>query len=100
MSGHRKQGVIEARRHQDLQGHALDALRVRSGADAVIYLGDGHRRKAFARLGAGAPSKVGDGPTIARHRIPDTDTVATVLQFLLTQRSHRDRDNPAATKHH
>jgi len=82
--------VIELAVIKTSKGHALDALRVRSGADAVIYLGDDVTdEKAFAHLGAGDVSiKVGDGPTIARHRIPDTDTVATVLQFLLTQRSH------------
>ena len=80
--------VIELAVIATSKGHALDALRARTGADVVLYLGDDVTdEKAFAHLGDSDVSiKVGDGATIARHRIPDTDTVATVLDFLVTRR--------------
>ena len=80
--------VIELAVIKTSKGHALDALRARTGADAVIYLGDDVTdEKAFAHLGpADVSIKVGEGPTVATHRIPDTDAVATVLEFTLIQR--------------
>ncbi len=80
--------VIELAVIATSKGHALDALRARTGADVVLSLGDDVTdEKAFAHLGDSDVSiKVGDGATIARHRIPDTDTVATVLDFLVTLR--------------
>ncbi|MEZ5249504.1 MAG: trehalose-phosphatase [Ilumatobacteraceae bacterium] len=63
--------------HTD-KGAALDRLRRSIDADAVVFLGDDLTDEdAFAVLGDGDVGvKVGDGPTIARHRVRDVPAVA------------------------
>lgn len=82
--------VIELAVIETSKGHALDILRERVGADAVIYLGDDVTdEKAFAHLDpdrGDVSIKVGTGETIASHRIGDTDDVATVLEFIVARR--------------
>lgn len=82
--------VIELAVIETSKGHALDVLRDRIGADAVVYLGDDVTdEKAFAHLNperGDVSIKVGAGDTIATHRIGDTDDVATVLEFIVARR--------------
>ncbi|WP_238421880.1 trehalose-phosphatase [Gordonia sp. 'Campus'] len=85
--------VIELAVIETSKGHALDALRGRIGADAVIYLGDDVTdEKAFAHLSPETGDigiKVGEGNTAAGYRIADTADVATVLGFVAAQRAER-----------
>ncbi|ROZ89259.1 trehalose-phosphatase [Gordonia sp. OPL2] len=82
--------VIELAVIETSKGHALDVLRERFGADTVIYLGDDVTdEKAFAHLHPDSGDvgiKVGQGDTVATHRIEDTDDVATVLEFVTARR--------------
>jgi len=80
--------VIELAVVRTDKGQALDILRRQVDATAAAFLGDDVTdEKAFARLaGPDLGVKVGDGETLAGHRIPDTDSVATVLALLLTER--------------
>jgi trehalose-phosphatase len=66
------------------KGHALDVIRQRVGAAAVLFLGDDVTDEdAFATLtGPDIGVKVGDGPTVAGYRVPDTETVAQLLARL------------------
>lgn len=70
------------------KGHALDLLRAQSAADAVCYLGDDVTdENAFGHLhGSDISIKVGDGNTIARHRIDGPNLVGEVLRVLLKDR--------------
>lgn len=83
--------VLELAVIETSKGHALDTLRDRIGADAVIYLGDDVTdEKAFAHLRPEAGDigiKVGEGDTAAEFRIADTGDVATVLAFVAEQRA-------------
>ncbi len=74
--------VIELAVIETSKGHALDTLR--ADVDAVVYLGDDVTdEKAFAHLRqTDVGIKVGEGATLARYRIADTDAVATVLEML------------------
>ncbi|MFT3661059.1 MAG: trehalose-phosphatase [Gordonia sp. (in: high G+C Gram-positive bacteria)] len=89
--------VIELAVIETSKGLALDRLRRAFGAEAVLYLGDDVTdEKAFAHLHrrdtVGEPAgrdvgiKVGDGETIAEFRIPGTDQVAEVLEFVAAHR--------------
>lgn len=90
--------VIELAVIETSKGAALDRLRESFNADAVLYLGDDVTdEKAFAHLHRRDAAdlvdtardigiKVGDGPTVAQYRIPDTDTVAAVLSYIATHR--------------
>jgi trehalose 6-phosphate phosphatase len=80
--------VIELAVVQTDKGNALDTLRHQVGATAAIFLGDDVTdEKAFARLhGPDMGIKVGEGDTLAGHRIADTTQVATVLAFLMEER--------------
>lgn len=86
--------VIELAVIETSKGMALDRLREGFGADAVLYLGDDVTdEKAFAHLrgsgegGRDVGIKVGGGDTIAEFRIPDTDDVATVLEYVASHRN-------------
>ncbi|AZI58955.1 bifunctional alpha,alpha-trehalose-phosphate synthase (UDP-forming)/trehalose-phosphatase [Nakamurella antarctica] len=76
------------------KGQALDALRRRFRATAVIFIGDDITDEhAFATLGGSDLGvKVGPGTTTARTRIDSPETVAhllTVLHIVREQASHR-----------
>jgi trehalose 6-phosphate phosphatase len=66
------------------KGDAIDALRHRVGAGAVVYFGDDVTDEdAFARLqGPDVAVKVGSGETAASHRIADPTEVARRLARL------------------
>ena len=68
------------------KGAALLRLRDELGADGVLYLGDDVTDEdAFRALGDdGLSIKVGDGETVAAHRVPDLDGVRAVLDRLVT----------------
>lgn len=70
------------------KGLALDVLRERLGADAVLFAGDDVTDEtAFVRLRPGdAGVKVGDGETAAEHRVTDPHAVAALLEQLLAAR--------------
>lgn len=70
------------------KGHAIDVLRDRHGASAVVYLGDDVTdEKAFRRLrGPDVGIKVGPGPTLAGYRIDSPEDVAAALSLLLAAR--------------
>lgn len=70
------------------KGMAVDALRERTGADAVLFAGDDVTDEtAFARLRPGDVGvKVGDGDTAAAHRVAGPPQFAAVLELLLAAR--------------
>ncbi len=82
--------VIELAVVETSKGHALDQLRERGHAQAVLYIGDDITdEKAFARLTmpGDVSVKVGDGATAARYRVSGTDDVAAVLEAVAAIRS-------------
>ncbi|MDR7301638.1 trehalose-phosphatase [Haloactinomyces albus] len=80
--------VIELSVVQTDKGNALDALRHQVGSTAAIFLGDDVTdEKAFARMqGPDLGIKVGEGESLATHRVRDTTEVATVLALLMEER--------------
>jgi trehalose-phosphatase len=66
------------------KGTALLQLASECGAVTTVFLGDDVTDEdAFARLGpADLPVKVGDGDTLARHRLADPGAVLTMLRAL------------------
>jgi trehalose 6-phosphate phosphatase len=70
------------------KGAAIDALRERVGADAVLFVGDDVTDETvFRRLRHGDVGvKVGDGETAAAHRIGGPDDVVPLLEHLLAAR--------------
>jgi trehalose 6-phosphate phosphatase len=71
------------------KGTALDRLRTESGATAVVYLGDDVTDEAALRSlrADDVGVKVGDGDTVARHRIAGPADVVDVLQLLAAERA-------------
>ena len=67
------------------KGTAVTALRERLGDDAVLYAGDDTTdENVFAVLHDGDVTiKVGDGETVARHRIEGPEQVSQVLGYLV-----------------
>ena len=80
--------VVEALVVPHNKGTALDRLRHRLAAEAVLFLGDDTTdEEAFARLtGPDVGIKVGDGETLAQFRVSDSEEVAEVLCFLSEER--------------
>lgn len=70
------------------KGSAIDVLRERDSATAVVYLGDDVTdEKAFARLRDGDVGvKVGPGPSAARYRVGSPEDVAEALAYLAARR--------------
>lgn len=66
------------------KGAAVTALRAELGAGAVLYAGDDvtdeHALEVLTEDDLGV--KVGDGDTVARYRLPDTDAVSGLLADL------------------
>lgn len=71
------------------KGAALDVLRERVKADAVLFAGDDVTDEtAFARLRPGDVGvKVGPGETLAAHRVDGPPDVAVLLERLLAART-------------
>jgi trehalose 6-phosphate phosphatase len=71
------------------KGDALEELRHRCGATAVLFAGDdASAEEVFTRLaGPDLGIKVGDSVTVAQHRISDPYEVAAVLSALAELRS-------------
>jgi trehalose 6-phosphate phosphatase len=71
------------------KGEAVDTLRERNDATAVVFLGDDVTdEKAFDRMrDTDLGVKVGPGETLARYRVSTPDDVAEVLRFLVRARS-------------
>lgn len=80
--------VLEMAVVQVSKGAAIDTLRTRLGADAVLFVGDDVTDEtAFARLRPGDVGvKVGDGETAAEHRVAAPEDVTGVLEALLAAR--------------
>lgn len=70
------------------KGEAIDILRQRHDASAVVYFGDDVTdERAFRRLrGSDVGIKVGPGDTLAAHRIDSPDDVAAALEYVLEAR--------------
>lgn len=70
------------------KGRAVDVLRERHAASAVVYLGDDVTdEKAFRRLrGTDVGVKVGPGETLATYRVDSPEDVAAALSLLLAAR--------------
>lgn len=70
------------------KGEAVDILRERHDASAVVFLGDDITdEKAFRRLrSADVGVKVGPGDTLAGYRVESPDDVALALEHLLRSR--------------
>ena len=80
--------VIELAVIDTNKGTAVDRLRQRVDADAVLFVGDDVTDEdAFATLNSGDIGiKVGSGPTKARFRVTDTDDTARTLVLLCEMR--------------
>jgi trehalose 6-phosphate phosphatase len=72
------------------KGSAIDVLRERGAATAVVYFGDDVTdEKAFLRLRNGDVGvKVGPGLTAAQYRLDSPDDVAEALNYLARRRAH------------
>lgn len=70
------------------KGQALDTLREKDSASAVVFLGDDVTdEKAFRRLvGSDVGVKVGSGESLAGYRVESPEDVSAVLEFLLSER--------------
>jgi trehalose 6-phosphate phosphatase len=72
------------------KGEAIDILRDRNAASAVVFFGDDVTdEKAFRRMrGHDVGVKVGQGDTLAGYRVDSPDDVEAALAFLLDERTH------------
>ena len=77
--------VVEVSVVETGKGVALERLRASLGVRGVLYVGDDVTdENAFAVLGAGDVGiKVGDGDTVAAHRLPDPAAVQHLLRLAL-----------------
>lgn len=82
--------VLEMAVVQVSKGSAIDTLRGRLGADAVLFVGDDVTDEtAFTRLRPGDVGvKVGEGDTAAGYRVGTPDDVTELLETLLAARRH------------
>jgi len=80
--------VLEMAVVQVSKGAAIDTLRARLEADAVLFVGDDVTDEtAFVRLRAGDVGvKVGEGDTAAGYRVGTPEDVTELLETLLTAR--------------
>lgn len=80
-NGHR---IMELSVIKTNKGKALQSIRHRVGASAVLFIGDDRTDEdAFRTLrGPDVGVKVGDGPTAADYRVDDPDRVAQLLALL------------------
>ena len=71
------------------KGSAIDVLRERDDATAVVFLCDDVTdEKAFARLRDGDVGvKVGPGPSAAQYRVGSPEDVAEALAYLAARRA-------------
>ncbi|BDU04190.1 trehalose-phosphatase [Nocardia cyriacigeorgica] len=70
------------------KGSALDTIRHQEGASAAVFFGDDVTdEKAFRMLsGPDVGIKVGEGESLAKYRVPNTEAVSCALAFLLEER--------------
>jgi trehalose 6-phosphate phosphatase len=71
------------------KGEAIDILRERDAASAVVFFGDDVTdEKAFRRMRDGDVGvKVGPGDTLAGYRVESPEDVATALEYLVGRRT-------------
>jgi trehalose-phosphatase len=81
--------VVELSVIETNKGKALQSLRQRLGATAVVFMGDDLTDEdAFATLaGPDVGIKVGDGPTVAKDRVQSASDVARVLAAIAEKRA-------------
>ncbi|HEX7827597.1 MAG TPA: trehalose-phosphatase [Mycobacterium sp.] len=70
------------------KGEAIDIIRDRDAATAVVFFGDDVTdEKAFRRMRDGDVGvKVGSGDTLAAYRVESPEDVETALEYLLQRR--------------
>jgi trehalose-phosphatase len=80
--------VVELAVVETDKGGAVDRLRHQTGSTAVLFVGDDVTdEKAFARLrGGDVGVKVGEGVSIAGHRVTDPEQVVLLLAVLAEER--------------
>lgn len=80
--------VLELAVVETSKGTALDVLRERTGADAVLFSGDDVTdEKAFAVLRPGDVGiKVGPGETAAEYRVDDPEAIVAMFALLAEER--------------